>query len=471
MSIPTIIHWFRQDLRVGDNPGLFEAARHGRVVPIYILDTVHPGNDAIGQANRWWLHHSLHALNQQLEGHLLTFEGDPLDILPALAKRYSIQRIHWNRCYEPWRQRRDARLKELLIQQDLEVRTYNGSLLWEPWEITKQDGSPYKVFTPFYQNGCLKAEPPRKPVLRPPNLAFADRPGDSGAIDNLKLLPRIRWDKRLEPHWEIGETGAHNSLHRFLERGLAGYRNKRDYPALRNVSRLSPHLHWGEISPHQVWHAAACVDHAADVEHFHRELAWREFSNYLLYHFPDLPTQSFNRKFDHFPWNHDTKLLVHWQKGQTGIPIVDAGMRELWQTGYMHNRVRMIVASFLTKNLLLHWHHGRKWFADCLVDADLANNCASWQWVAGCGADAAPYFRIFNPVSQGQKFDPEGEYTRRFVPELRDIPNKYLFNPWEAPEDVLRSAGIELGKTYPHPIVNLKASRERALEAYQLIKV
>lgn len=469
MPTPAVIHWFRQDLRLGDNPALNEAVQLGRVMAIYILDDVHPGDQAMGAASRWWLHHSLHALNRQLEGKLQIYAGDPLEIIPQLAQEYAIQRVHWNRCYEPWQMARDNRLKEQLKESGIEVRSFNGALLWEPWDILKQDGTPYKVFTPYYQHGCHNAERPRKPILRPAKLELVDSQTPK-TVDDLKLLPRIRWDKSLEPHWIIGEPGAHASLHKFLERGISGYRHKRDFPALRNVSRLSPHLHWGEISPHQVWHAAACVGRTEDVEHFHRELAWREFSNYLLYHFSDLPHANFNRKFDRFPWNDDTGQLSHWQKGQTGIPIVDAGMRELWQTGYMHNRVRMITASFLTKNLLLHWSHGLEWFADCLVDADLANNCASWQWVAGCGVDAAPYFRIFNPVLQGHKFDPTGDYTRQYVPELCSLPDKYLFSPWEAPQGVLQTAGVTLGETYPHPIIDLKQSRERALHAYEQIK-
>jgi deoxyribodipyrimidine photo-lyase len=468
MAETTVIHWFRQDLRTGDNPGFFEAAALGRVLPVYIVDDVHAGDHAPGAASRWWLHHSLQDLNRQLDGRLRLYRGDPLEILPRLIRESGASRIHWNRCYEPWSLKRDARIKKALQDGGVEVRSYNGSLLWEPWDILKQDGTPYKVFTPYYKKGCLNAEPPRKPLLRPDHLELADHEPDS--IDALQLLPKIRWYEKMDPHWNTGEQAAHRVLHKFLEYGISGYKQKRNFPALRNVSRLSPHLHWGEISPNQVWYAAAFVGGNGDVEHFHSELGWREFSNYLLYHFPDLPHKNFNRRFDRFPWSDNAELLLQWQRGSTGIPIVDAGMRELWETGYMHNRVRMIVASFLTKNLLLHWHHGRDWFDDCLVDANLANNCASWQWVAGCGADAAPYFRIFNPVTQGQKFDPSGEYTRRYVPELGLMPDQYLFNPWEAPGPVLEDAGVVLGETYPHPIVDLKESRNRALEAYATVK-
>ena len=468
MSSSLTIHWFRQDLRLGDNPGLLEAARLGRVLPVFILDEVHSGEHAPGAVSRWWLHHSLCDLDRQLEGNLRCFKGDPLDILPRLARESGATRVHWNRCYEPWRLKRDARIKRALQESGIDVRSYNGSLLWEPWDVLKKDGTPYKVFTPYYKNGCLESEPPRKPLLLPDPLDLADH--GSGSIDELDLLPKIGWHEKLEAHWKIGEAAAHQSLHKFLEYGISGYKNKRDFPALRNVSRLSPHLHWGEISTNQVWHAAACIGKNADVEHFHRELCWREFSNYLLYPFPDIPHTNFNRKFDRFPWNNNDYLLKMWQRGRTGIPIVDARMRELWETGYMHNRVRMIVASFLTKNLLLHWQHGRAWFDDCLVDANLANNCASWQWVAGCGADAAPYFRIFNPVTQGRKLDPGGDYTRRHVPELQSLPDEFLFSPWEAPAEVLENAGVVLGKTYPHPIVDIKESRQRALEAYATIK-
>ena len=338
--------------------------------------------------------------------------------------------------------------------------------LWEPWEALKLDGTPYRVFTPFYKT-CLTLSPPHPPSPPPPHTEWAEGNFGGAPLEQLGLLPNVRWDKKLEPHWKHGESAALDQLNLFLKQGLHGYKTGRDFPARTNVSRLSPYLHWGEISPHQAWHAVG--KSLEDANHFRRQLAWREFSYYLLYHFPDLHEQNFNRKFDRFAWDSNSELLLKWQRGQTGIPFVDAGMRELWQTGSMHNRVRMVTASFLTKNLLQHWHHGRDWFADSLVDADLANNCSGWQWVAGCGADAAPYFRIFNPVSQGKKFDPDGAYTRRFVPELADLPNKYLFNPWEAPDELLRQYEVILGKTYPRPIVDLKNSRQRALDTYRVL--
>lgn len=465
MIYPMIIMWFRQDLRICDNPALLEAAQNGAVLPIYILDNENAGTHKMGGASRWWLHHSLDDLNTSLGGHLRFYKGDATEILKDIVKKHNIEALYWNRCYEPWRIARDTAIKQSL---NIECHSFNGSLLWQPWEIKKQDSTPYKVFTPFYRKGCLGAPAPRLPLPPPADMIFAE--GDFGgvALQELDLLPMIRWDKQLAPHWGgIGENAAQKRLSDFIEDGIHGYKEGRNFPARRNVSRLSPHLHFGEISPNQAWYAALEAGENNDTDTFMTELGWREFSYSLLYHFPDLPRKNWNSKFDSFAWENNDSALLAWQKGQTGIPIVDAGMRELWQTGYMHNRVRMIVGSFLVKNLLLHWTHGEQWFWDCLVDADLANNSASWQWVAGCGADASPYFRIFNPVTQGQKFDTDGTYTRRFVPELAKMPDKYLFNPWNAPQNILDHAGVTLGKTYPAPIIDLKFSRERALEAFK----
>ncbi len=461
-----VIHWFRQDLRLQDNPALYEASKKGEVLAVYILDDVNAQDYKMGEASRWWLHHSLDALNKSLDGKLALYAGNPEHILPKLVARHGIDTVYWNRCYEPWSIHRDKRIKELL---DIEAHSFNGSLLWEPREIAKDDGTPYKVFTPFYRKGCLKAAAPRQP-LPAPKLSLVDDSSHSSSLDDLHLLPTIPWDSQLEPHWQISEQGAEKRLGEFLEEGLAHYKDGRNLPAKPYTSRLSPYLHFGQISANQVWSEVRMRGDDKNVDHFCSELGWREFSYSLLYHNPTLPTENLQKKFDAFPWQENEAYLEAWQKGQTGFPIVDAGMRELWQTGYMHNRVRMIVGSFLVKNLLMHWHHGERWFWDCLVDADLANNSASWQWIAGTGADAAPYFRIFNPVTQGHKFDPEGEYTRRYVPELSSLPNKYLFSPWDAPKDVLKESGITLGDDYPHPIVDLKESRTRALDAFQSLK-
>ena len=465
-----MIVWFRQDLRIEDNPALLAAHQTGRfIVPIYILDDESSGEWKLGAASRWWLHESLKALNETLEGKLCLQVGSAQNVLLNLIQELKAEAIFWNCCYEPWRINRDEKIQETLIAKGVKVHTYNGSLLFEPQTTLKNDGTPYKVFTPFFQKGCLgKSIEPRRPEKAPKNLLLLKHNGLP--LENLKLLPKTPWYQKLAKYWKPGEAGARARLKQFLKNGLTHYEEGRNHPARDNVSRLSPHLHFGEISPNEVWYTTKqkmCAGRRrTDGEHFLSELGWREFSNNLLYHFPDLPRINLQKKFKAFPWRKDPEALKRWQQGQTGYPIVDAGMRELWETGYMHNRVRMIVGSFLNKNLMLHWHHGEDWFWDTLVDADLANNSASWQWIAGCGADAAPYFRIFNPVTQGQKFDADGEYVRRFIPELTKVPLKYLHNPWEAPEQLLTEAGVKLGENYPLPIVNLADSRERALEAF-----
>jgi len=467
-----VIAWFRQDLRLDDNPALRAAAGHGGpVLPLYVLDDVNAGEWAMGAASRWWLHESLASLDIALDGSLHLLRGDAAKLVPELARSVGATAVYWNRCYEPWRIERDARIKRALQAEGIAVRSYNGSLLFEPQVIAKSDGTPYRVFTPFYRKGCLEAGPPPRKPQPPPEACTFCRADGGLDLDELGLLPEIRWYRHMADAWTPGERGASERLQRFLAEGIGNYREGRNRPDLSFVSRLSPHLHFGEISPNTVWHAARALerddDVAADVDHFLSELGWREFSNNLLYHWPELPRQNLQRKFNRFPWRDDDDALRRWQRGMTGYPIVDAGMRELWQTGYMHNRVRMIVGSFLVKNLLLHWHHGEDWFWDTLVDADLANNSASWQWIAGCGADAAPYFRIFNPVTQGQKFDPNGAYVRRYVPELKALPDRYVHNPWDAPAGVLEAAGIVPGDSYPGPIVDLKATRERALDAFR----
>lgn len=477
MSSPILL-WFRQDLRLYDNSALLEAVKQNTpILPVYILDDDNADEFKLGGASRLWLHHSLNALNKNLNGHLHVYKGDAKNIIPKIIENTGIKTVYWNRCYEPWRIQRDKAIKSTLSEQDIEVKSFNSSLLWEPWQIQTQSKTPYKVFTPFYKKGCLAEPPPPKPQSIPKDIEFvSDHHSFETELDNLGLTPKIEWDKQMLEHWDISEDGAQATFKTFLESGLKGYKEKRDNPHLSNVSRLSPYLHFGEISPRDIWHTARDYAKAhdipeRDIDHFCSELAWREFSYHLLYHFPDLPRKNLQDKFDKFPWSDpDAKKLKAWQQGQTGYPIIDAAMRELWQTGYMHNRCRMIVASFLVKNMLVHWHHGEDWFWDCLFDADLANNSASWQWVAGCGADAAPYFRIFNPILQSAKFDPEGIYIKKHVPELSQLPAKHIHAPWEAPKDILQKAGIELGQEYPKPILDLKATRERALDAYEHIK-
>ena len=468
------VMWFRQDLRLRDNPALLAACAAGSVLPVYILDDHHAGDWAMGAASRWWLHHSLTELDKSLTKKLWVLQGDPLKLLPTLMQEQGATHIVWNRCYEPWRIQRDKKLKQALTGSGFEVASYNGSLLWEPWTNLKADQTPYKVFTPFYKNARAKLPPPELPEPAPKPLSLANCDQPAGKIDALELLPGIHWYGGMAECWQPGEKGAGDKLSQFLNHGMQNYKSGRDFPASQSVSRLSPHLHYGEISPRQVWHAAQAESGdtrlESQIEHYQRELAWREFSYSLLYPFPNLTEQNMNPRFDAFPWRRDDELLKAWQQGTTGYPLVDAGMRELWQTGYMHNRVRMVVGSFLVKNLMHHWRDGARWFWDCLLDADLPNNTCSWQWVAGCGADAAPYFRIFNPVTQSSKFDPEGDYIKRFVPELAKLPARYLHDPHSAPANVLEAAGVKLGETYPEPIVDLKQSREAALDAYQQIK-
>jgi deoxyribodipyrimidine photo-lyase len=455
---PNIV-WFRQDLRMDDNPALAAACSEGQVIAIYILDDANAGQWKMGGASRTWLHHALSDLNQSLGGMLNIFSGDP----QAIFKQLNPNKIFWNRCYEPWRIDRDTILKE-----DFQVESYNGSVLWEPWEVLKKDGTPYKVFTPFYQKGCMNSPLPRAPLDRAEGDFLKI---DSLSIAELKLLDH--WSGSVSSHWDISENGAHVALSDFLENGFSNYKEGRDFPNLEAISKISAYLHFGQLSPQQVWSEVrrySNVHHMENVAlHFLRQIAWREFSYSQLFHNPDLPTQNLRSKFDDFAWQSDEEKLMKWKTGQTGFPLIDAGMRELWQTGFMHNRVRMLTASFLVKNLMIDWRLGAAHFWDCLFDADLANNSASWQWVAGCGTDCAPYFRIFNPVTQGEKFDSKGDYVRKFVPELSNLPHKYIHSPWLAPQDILNHSGVILGQTYPRAMVDLKVSREAALSAFRSI--
>ncbi|GAC12779.1 cryptochrome/photolyase family protein [Aliiglaciecola lipolytica] len=474
MSKAKSIMWFRQDLRLRDNPALCAACANGDVIPVYILDEHNAQSFSPGAASKWWLHQSLLSLNASLSEKLHVMRGNPIDVLNNIIEQTGATHVVWNRCYEPWQIHRDKELKEQLKQRNIQVESFNGSLLWEPWTIMNQSGSPYKVFTPFYRKGCLQAPSPRSVTSAPIQASYVYESALDEGIDSLNLMPDIPWYEQMQAHWQPGEEGAGIALSEFLNQSINDYKQARDVPSLNGTSHLSPHLHFGEISPHQIWYATLHKFNGsmanADMDCFLSEIGWREFSYYLLYHFPTLPSENFNPKFNQYHWRGRNNDLEAWQRGQTGVPIVDAGMRELWQTGYMHNRVRMIVGSYLVKNLKTHWHHGESWFWDCLLDADLAANSASWQWVAGSGADASPFFRIFNPVTQGEKFDSEGEYVRRYCPELQNLPNKYIHKPWDAPEDVLIEANIRLGQDYPHPLVDLKESRQQALDAYEAVK-
>ncbi|MFC4891474.1 cryptochrome/photolyase family protein [Pseudofrancisella aestuarii] len=455
------LYWFRQDLRLTDNPALHEAVKSDKTIAIYIHDEKYP----IGSASKLWLSKSLKKLDESLNNKLNIYKGSPKDIIEKLTKENNITNVYWNRCYDKYSIKRDSEIKKLLQNNDIDVKTFNGSLLLEPWQCLKDDNTHYKVFTAFYKK--LIQIKPYVPNLSKANVINLIKLENSISLENLELTkPKHSW-QRIINFWEVGEKAAQLKLEEFIEDKINNYKEARDYPSMDSTSKLSPHLHFGEISPSQIFNAIYQNNVSSNHEHFIRELTWRDFSYYLMYYYPDFDTKNINEKFDNFEWDNNLKLLKRWQEGQTGIPIVDAGMRELWQTGYMHNRVRMIVASFLVKNCLIHWKYGEEWFFDCLFDADIANNCASWQWVAGCGMDAAPYFRIFNPALQAQKFDSKGDYIRKYVPEISKLPNKYLAEPWTTKPEILEKANIQLGKTYPYPIVDLKTSREKALEQYK----
>lgn len=483
MSHPVVIMWFRHDLRLHDNPALNRAIElagmHGSVLPIFIHDTSAPELAQLGEASQWWLHQSLISLSASTEQHLQVFKGEPISVIESLIEEYDVTHVLWNRGYEPWQIARDSHIKATLNER-VEVLSTNGHLLWEPMQVLKKDNTPYKVFTPYYRKGCLARSAPRYPEALPDNLPWTSatlesvKNGHLVTLDELDLMPSIQWFGTIEAQWQPGEEGAKNRLATYIEDAATRYREDRNLPCIKGTSLLSPHLHFGEISVNTVWYAIkdAFKD---DPENEHAdtylsELGWREFSHYLLFHFPHIQTENFSNKFDKFPWRSASDELKAWQFGNTGIPIVDAGMRELYQTGYMHNRVRMIVGSFLVKNLLIDWREGERWFWDCLLDADMAANSASWQWVAGSGADASPYFRIFNPILQGEKFDKQGDYVKRYCPELRLLPAKFIHKPWEAPNQILQACNIVLGDTYPKPIVDLKVSRQRALDAFAVTK-
>ena len=480
--MPAAILWFRRDLRTADNPALQALLQDGHIpVPVFIHDEPDPDWQT-GAASAWWLHHSLGALKQtlqQLGSDLYIYSGDTQRQLAQLIQKTGAEAVYWNRCYEPAFVIRDEAIKKHLRHQGINVYSHSAGLLREPWQHLKKDNTPYRVFTPFWKSLC-KIGPSRDPGATPDVLPAL--PGSkqlhSQSIESLGLLPAIHWDMAFYSHWQPGEDGAWNTIEDFCDTRLNDYKTDRDIPEINGTSRLSAHLHYGEISPLQLWHyllhraaTDASPGTVPEVEAWLRQLGWREFSQHLLYHFPHTTRQPLDTRFECFPWQTDyAETLAGWQQGRTGIPIVDAGMRELWATGYMHNRVRMIVASLLTKNLLIPWQEGARWFWDTLVDADLANNTMGWQWTAGSGADASPFFRIFNPVLQGEKFDRAGVYVRRWVPELARLENKFIHQPWSAEANTLANAGIRLGKEYPEPVVDLKASRRQALAAWDRVK-
>ncbi len=413
---------------------------------------------------------SLQALSNALQergSRLLIREGKAGEVVHELVREAQADAVYWNRLYEPAEIERDTNIKQSLRDADISAQSFQANLLLEPWTVETKTAGPYRVFTPFWRS-VLERLPGREPLAMPRNLRPPAAWPDGKAPKELKLTPEIPWDAGFWEHWTPGEEGARKQLYRFAAGALVGYKQQRDVPASDGVSRLSPHLHFGEVSPFQIWKiiAARRKQSPADVECFLREIGWREFAHHILFHFPHTPEIALNPKYRDFPWRADYEpMLTAWKRGRTGIPLVDAGMRELWQTGWMHNRVRMIVASFLVKNVRAPWLAGARWFEDTLLDADLAANTMGWQWAAGCGADAAPYFRVFNPVLQGRKFDPDGDYIRKYIPELRPVPTRYIHAPWELPDDLAAELDFKAGKDYPAPIVDLASSRLDALAA------
>jgi deoxyribodipyrimidine photo-lyase len=478
---PPILLWFRLDLRLSDNPALSAAIELGRpIIPIYISDDAAADEWSPGGASRWWLHSSLTALASAIEergNRLILRTGSAATTIHELLSETGATSVYWNRRYEPWATKRDKEIKSALKGKGIEVRSFNAGLLREPWTISTQKGAPYTVFTPFWKSLRVLREPVQL-KLAPTRIPMPTIFTQSDELKAWELLPTTPdWAGGLWRTWKPGEEAAQALLNEFTGCAVFDYQNNRNLPGVSGTSRLSPHLHFGEIGPRQVWNAVVTSYPAQagsliprGVETYLSEIAWREFSYHLLFHFPQLPSIPLRAEFSNFQWKNDPNDLSAWQRGATGYPIVDAGMRELWTTGWMHNRVRMVVASFLIKDLLIDWRIGEKWFWDTLVDADLASNSASWQWVAGCGADAAPYFRIFNPIIQASKFDPNGSYVRKWVPELAKLPDRLIHVPWMANPIELSAAEVDLGRDYPMPIVNHLIARNRALERYKAIK-
>ena len=480
-SRPVIV-WFRSDLRLGDHPALTAAAASGQpVIPVYIFDERTGATRPLGGAARWWLHHSLHSLAASLPRaagrsrhppQLILRRGAATEVLRELIETTGASRVLCNRSYDPALDAADTALLPSLRTAPATFDSYPGMLLAEPAALRTGGGGPFRIFTAFWNR--LRTLEIAQPLPAPRAICGYTGPLASERLEEWALLPRSGWDAQFDSVWTPGERGAAARLRAFLSRRFGDYRSARDNPSLEGTSRLSPHLRFGEISARQIWHAVLRAQPGRRAEltgnGFLRELGWREFAQHSLHHFPSLPERALRREFDTFEWREDTAALEAWRQGRTGYPIVDAGMRQLWRTGWMHNRVRMIVGSFLVKDLLVSWRHGEAWFWDTLVDADRASNALNWQWVSGCGVDAAPYFRIFNPVAQSLRFDPEGAYLRKWLPELRALPAPAIHAPWTAAPKVLAGAGVGLGETYPRPIVEHDAARKRALAGFEKLR-
>ncbi|MBV9735322.1 MAG: deoxyribodipyrimidine photo-lyase [Acidisphaera sp.] len=470
-TLRTSLLWFTRDLRLHDNPALQAALREGgQVVALYVLDDATAGRWAPGGAHRWWLHQSLTALARDLcarGGALVLRRGDTVQQIGALIEETGAASLHVGQPHEPWARRLVDAVEATARTRGVALHRHRTMLLFEPDALRTRAGGGFGVYTPFAR-ACLARGVHEDPLPAPAHIP-CPAPPPSDCLADWGLLPRSPdWAGGLRATWQPGEAGAARRLDQFIGAGLPGYAEARDRPGEDATSMLSPHLHWGEMPPGKAWREASCAG-GHGLHRFLAEVLWREFCAHLLWHRPELPEAPLQERFAAMPWRRDPAGLRAWQRGRTGIPIVDAGMRQLWHIGWQHNRVRMIAASFLTKHLLIDWRDGEAWFWDTLVDGDLASNAAGWQWVAGSGADPAPFFRIFNPVLQGKKFDPEGRYVRRWVPELAALPDRFLHAPWELPAEVLEAAGVRLGRTYPRPVVDLAAGRRRALAAFEAL--
>jgi deoxyribodipyrimidine photo-lyase len=477
----TTLVWFRQDLRIADNPALDAALKRGApVIPVYVHAPGEEGAWAPGAASRWWLHQSLARLEDDLtrvdSRLILRAADDSLAAVSSLVRECGATHVVWNRRYEPAIVTRDQKIKTALHAAGVETRSYNSALLHEPWTVKNKLGAPFQVFTPYWRH-CLGLDDPDDPLHAPSQLPGPASWPQSASLGSLGLLPATDWTAGLCAAWAPGSAAAHALLERFLSESFDEYGALRDQPCIRGTSRLSPHLHFGEIGPREIWHATRRFAlqrgrHSTwRASQFLAEIGWREFAYHLLYHFPHTPERPLRANYARFPWRRDAAAVSAWARGSTGYPIVDAGLRELWHTGWMHNRVRMIAGSFLIKDLLISWTEGARWFWDTLVDADLASNTLGWQWVAGSGADASPFFRIFNPVTQGAKFDPQGAYVRRWVPELARLSDEFIHRPWLAPPAVLAAAGVTLGGNYPERLIDHDIARREALRAHSALKV
>jgi deoxyribodipyrimidine photo-lyase len=479
MSDSPVLVWFRRDLRLADNPALHAACESGRpVIPVFIWAPTEEAPWEPGGAAKWWLHHALESLRVSLEkmgSRLVVRRGPTVEALTRLMSETGATTVYWNRLYEPAITERDARIKSWLRGSGVEASSFNAALMFEPNVVQTRLATPYTVFTPYWR-ACMEQPPPDAPLPVPQRISSPAHFPDSLRVEDIGLLPRIDWAEGMRSTWEVSESVALSLASKFAGNAVQEYGDERDRPDHEGTSRMSPYLHFGQIGPRQLWHLVRsrggedAMKSDSSQSSYLRELGWREFAHSMLHYYPGTTEKPLRSSFEAFPWRHDERAILAWQRGLTGYPIVDAGMHQLWETGWMHNRVRMVVASFLVKHLLIHWSHGARWFWDTLVDADLASNTLGWQWSAGCGADAAPYFRIFNPILQGEKFDPNGAYVRRWLPALAGLPSAWIHKPFDAPKSVLTSANVVLGSNYPLPFVEHKYGRERALAAYDFVK-